>query len=70
MKKSNTFIEQTKEKSKKIHLDLSRDSLLDKISLDRIKDSYFMTGESSPQHRYAFVSTAFWIKFRAFSKIV
>ena len=59
MKIANDFIEQTKEKVKQIQIDLSRDSLLDKISHDRIRDSYFRPEETSPQHRYAFVSAAF-----------
>jgi ribonucleoside-diphosphate reductase alpha chain len=59
MKQSSKFIEQTKAKAKQITIDSSRDSLFDKISLDRIRDSYFMAGETSPQHRYAFVSAAF-----------
>ena len=53
------FLAATLEKAKEIKIDLCRDSLFDTISMDRITDSYFMAGESSPQHRYAFVSTAF-----------
>ena len=53
------FIEATKIKASNIKLDMTRDSLMDIISHDRIKDSYFMDGETSPQHRYAFVSAAF-----------
>lgn len=42
-----------------IQIDLSRDALLDEIGLQRLKDSYMMEGETSPQHRYAYVSKAF-----------
>ena len=59
MKNSSYFIEKVLEKVKKIKIDLSRDGLFDKISLDRIIDSYFRPDETSPQHRYAFVSAAF-----------
>jgi ribonucleoside-diphosphate reductase alpha chain len=40
-------------------LDYSRDALFDEIGLQRLKDSYMMDGESSPQERYAYVSKAF-----------
>ena len=42
-----------------IEIDLSRDDLLDVIGKERLKDSYMMPDESSPQHRYAFVSKMF-----------
>lgn len=42
-----------------IKVDYSRDSLLDAIGLERLKDSYMMSGETSPQERYAYVSKAF-----------
>lgn len=42
-----------------INIDLSRDKLLDQIGLERLNDSYLMEGETSPQHRYAYVSKAF-----------
>lgn len=42
-----------------IEIDLSRDELLDNIGLERLKDSYLMAGETSPQHRYAYVSKLF-----------
>lgn len=48
-----------KEKYLGIDIDLSRDSLLDTIGLERLKDSYLMEGETSPQHRYAYVSKLF-----------
>lgn len=40
-------------------IDLARDQKFDQISLSRLKDSYFMEGETSPQHRYAYVSNKF-----------
>lgn len=42
-----------------IVVDPSRDSLLDEISKSRLQDSYMMKGETSPQERYAFVSSEF-----------
>ena len=42
-----------------IEIDLSRDDLLDVIGKERLKDSYMMENESSPQHRYAYVSKLF-----------
>lgn len=42
-----------------IKIDLSRDALFDPIGMDRLRDSYMMEGETSPQHRYAYVSKAF-----------
>lgn len=42
-----------------IIVDYSRDSLLDEIGKERLKDSYMMDGETSPQDRYAYVSKAF-----------
>ena len=48
-----------KEKYLGIDIDLSRDNLLDNIGLERLKDSYLMVGETSPQHRYAYVSKLF-----------
>lgn len=44
---------------KGIKIDLSRDSLFDEIGRQRLADSYMMEGETSPQHRYAYVSNAF-----------
>ena len=40
-------------------IDLSRDELLDEIGISRLQDSYMMAGETSPQHRYAYVSNQF-----------
>lgn len=48
-----------KEKYLGIDIDLDRDNLLDRIGLERLKDSYLMEGETSPQHRYAYVSKLF-----------
>jgi ribonucleoside-diphosphate reductase alpha chain len=42
-----------------IEIDTSRDALLDEIGIQRLKDSYMMDNETSPQHRYAYVSHAF-----------
>lgn len=42
-----------------IEIDPSRDSLLDLIGYERLKDSYMMDGETSPQERYAYVSKVF-----------
>jgi ribonucleoside-diphosphate reductase alpha chain len=42
-----------------IAVDYSRDQLLDKIGIDRLKDSYMRPEETSPQHRYAYVSSKF-----------
>jgi len=40
-------------------IDYSRDSLFDDLGLRRLKDSYMMEDEASPQERFAFVSKAF-----------
>lgn len=42
-----------------IKTDPSRDSLLDVIGIERLRDSYMAPGETSPQERYAFVSEKF-----------
>lgn len=42
-----------------ITIDTSLDVLFDEIGAQRLRDSYMMEGESSPQHRYAFVSKSF-----------
>lgn len=42
-----------------INIDLSRDQLLDEIGIQRLRDSYMKKDETSPQHRYAFVSKTF-----------
>ena len=38
-----------------ITVDLSRDALFDSVGLKRLKDSYMLRDEISPQHRYAYV---------------
>lgn len=49
--------------SKKEHMgitiDLSRDALFDKLGLQRLRESYMMDGEESPQERFAYVSATF-----------
>lgn len=42
-----------------IEKDFSRDSLFDELGLRRLRDSYMMDGETSPQERFAYVSAAF-----------
>jgi ribonucleoside-diphosphate reductase alpha chain len=42
-----------------INIDYSRDNLFDELGKKRLKDSYMKHGESSPQERFAFVSSAF-----------
>lgn len=42
-----------------IEIDLSRDSLFDKLGIQRLKESYMREDEASPQHRFAYVSRAF-----------
>lgn len=42
-----------------ITIDYSRDSLFDSLGLERLKDSYMMEHEVSPQERFAYVSNAF-----------
>lgn len=42
-----------------IKIDLSRDSLFDALGLTRMKESYMMDSETSPQERFAYVSSAF-----------
>ena len=42
-----------------IKIDLSRDALFDQLGLTRMKESYMMEGETSPQERFAYVSSAF-----------
>ncbi len=38
-----------------IIIDLSRDSKFDELGLKRLKESYMMPGETSPQERFAYV---------------
>ena len=42
-----------------LQIDLSRDSLFDKLGLQRLKESYMREDEDSPQQRFAFVSKQF-----------
>lgn len=42
-----------------IEIDLSRDTLFDTLGIQRLRDSYMMEGETSPQHRFAYVSKMF-----------
>lgn len=42
-----------------ISIDLSRDSLFDELGLKRLRESYMMEHETSPQQRYAHVSKSF-----------
>ena len=42
-----------------IKVDYSRDSLFDALGLTRLKESYMMDNEESPQQRFAFVSSKF-----------
>ena len=42
-----------------INIDLSRDSLFDTLGIKRLQESYMMENETSPQHRFAYVSKAF-----------
>ena len=42
-----------------ITIDPSRDSLFDTLGLQRLKESYMMEEETSPQERFAYVSQAF-----------
>jgi ribonucleoside-diphosphate reductase alpha chain len=42
-----------------INIDLSRDSLFSESGLQRLKDGYMLDDETSPQHRFAYVSKAF-----------
>lgn len=43
----------------KVEMDLSRDALFDELGLQRLKESYMKDDETSPQERFAFVSSAF-----------
>jgi ribonucleoside-diphosphate reductase alpha chain len=42
-----------------IQIDLSRDELFDNLGIQRLKESYMREDETSPQHRFAFVSQKF-----------
>ncbi len=43
----------------RIQIDLSRDALFDELGIRRLKDSYMMPDEISPQERFAYVSSKF-----------
>jgi len=40
-----------------IKIDLDRDNLFDDLGLKRLKESYMLETEKSPQERFAFVSS-------------
>lgn len=42
-----------------ININLDRDSLFDDLGIKRLKESYMLDDEQSPQHRFAYVSKAF-----------
>ena len=42
-----------------LQIDLSRDSLFDELGLVRLKESYMLDSEESPQERFAYVSKTF-----------
>ena len=42
-----------------IKIDLERDKLFDELGIKRLQESYMREDETSPQHRFAFVSKAF-----------
>ena len=42
-----------------IQIDLSKDKLFDKLGIQRLQESYMKEDETSPQERFAFVSTSF-----------
>jgi ribonucleoside-diphosphate reductase alpha chain len=42
-----------------IKIDLERDKLFDQLGVKRLQESYMREDESSPQHRFAYVSKAF-----------
>ena len=42
-----------------IEVDYKRDSLFDELGMKRLKESYMMEGENSPQERFAFVAKSF-----------
>jgi len=46
-------------KTSRVKIDYSRDDLFDELGLRRLKDSYMMDTESSPQERFAFVANEF-----------
>ena len=42
-----------------LEIDLSRDNLFSPAGLSRLKEGYMLDSETSPQHRFAYVSKAF-----------
>jgi len=42
-----------------IKIDLERDKLFDELGIKRLQESYMLESETSPQHRFAFVSKQF-----------
>ena len=42
-----------------LEIDLTRDNLFDELGLLRMRESYLKEDETSPQHRFAFVSRQF-----------
>lgn len=42
-----------------LQIDLSRDDLFDKLGVQRLRESYMREEETSPQHRFAYVSKQF-----------
>lgn len=42
-----------------IQIDLSRDALFDKLGLQRLRESYMLEEEDTPQKRFAYVATTF-----------
>ena len=42
-----------------INIDLKRDELFDELGIKRLQESYMREDETSPQHRFAFVSKSF-----------
>lgn len=49
----------TKKEYLGIQIDLSKDKLFDKLGIQRLQESYMKEDETSPQERFAFVSTQF-----------
>ena len=42
-----------------INIDYSRDKLFDELGLKRLRESYMLDNENSPQERFAYVSNSF-----------
>ena len=42
-----------------VQINLERDKLFDELGIKRLRESYMMEGETSPQERFAYVSKAF-----------